>query len=162
MAVGVARGVELDDPHSFCFSTAGLRTSRRLRLPLIDWPVRVRRCAHRQNEPRCCTRVNKCLLRPPGKPRVKPEPLPSSQQSPPPTDRIGQDELIHKTAHMIIRPAPCWILTLYGFQGFFPVDVSPCLLHWASCKDLQILQVYINVAVHNIKLGILCGGELVV
>lgn len=108
---GGARWAELDDPPSFCFSTAGLWTSSWLRLALIDWPVRVRRCAHGQNEPRCCTQVNKCLLRPPGKLRVKPEPLPSSQQSPPSTDRIGQDGLIHKTA--------TWLLELHH-AGFWP------------------------------------------
>lgn len=30
--------------------------------------------------------------------RAEPQPLPSSQQSAPSADRIGQDELIHKTA----------------------------------------------------------------
>lgn len=120
MGVGAARGVELDDPRSFSLSTAGLWTRRRLRRPLIDWPVRVRRCAHGQHEPRCPTRVNKCLLGPPGK-------LPSSQQSPPSTDRIGQDELIHKTA--------TWLLDLHH-AGFWPwMDLRDFVSSW--CVSLS-------------------------
>lgn len=125
MAVGGARGAELDDPPSFCFCTAVLWTSSWLRLALIDWPVRVRRCAHGQNEPRCCTRVNKCLLRPPGKLRVKPEPLLSSQQSPPSTDRIGQDGLIHKTATWLLELHHAGFWPCMDLRGF-PDDVAPC------------------------------------
>lgn len=88
--------------------------------PLIDWPVRVRRCAHGQNEPRCFTRVNKCLLRPSGKKTegetgaapVLPAVAPLDWQ-----DRSGW--INSQNSHMIIRAAPCWILTPVWISGFF-------------------------------------------
>lgn len=129
--------------------------------PLIDWPVRVRRCAHGQNEPRCFTRVNKCLLRPSGKKTegetgaapVLPAVAPLDWQ-----DRSGW--INSQNSHMIIRAAPCWILTPVWISGFFfPVDVSPCLLRRPSCRDSHILQVYVHFETLNIKLAFCAKGE---
>lgn len=125
---------------------------------LIDWPVRERRCAHGQNEPCCYTRVNKCLPLPPGKAR---EPLPSSQQSPPSTDRVGQDELIHKTA--------TWLLDLHH-AGFWPCMDLRVFSRWCASlslslsRGLQILQVYVHFEILNIKVAfcVKSGGEVVV
>lgn len=47
-----------------------------------------------------------------------------------------------QNSHMIIIGAPCWSLTLYGFQGVSRWCGS--LLLWAPCRDVQSLQVFVH------------------
>lgn len=159
MAVAVAHRVELDDPHSFCFGTAGLWTSRRLR-PAPHWLT----C---QSAP-MCTRTEWVPLLHAGKQMSAPASRKTQGEAgagsilPAVAPFHWQDRsgwINSQNSHMIIRPAPCWILTLYGFKGFFffswCVSLSPSLsILQGPADSAGLRQLWASFCVK-------CGGELV-